>query len=163
MLTLQASLSPFHFQRSLFCRNDRICTTSTALRDTSRAQFGVYFTQQQDVFTSYSSWLLTITVDLSPYDNQMSMIANKLQAFKASLDTLRNISLSMDEIDETRILQGKKVQFIIDLHKLFTHEFEYCHDCDVTHAYVSSINDKYQSPNIPSTFVDRPSLESQLK
>ena len=38
--------------------------------DTSRAQFGVYFTQQQDVFTSYSSWLLTITVDLSPYNNQ---------------------------------------------------------------------------------------------
>ena len=28
-----------------------------------------YITQQQDVFTSYSSWLLTITVDLSPYKN----------------------------------------------------------------------------------------------
>ena len=88
------------------------------LCDTSRAQFGVYFTQQQDVFTSYSSWLLTITVDLSPYNNQMSIIANELQAFKVSLDTLRNTSHSMDEIDETRMLQEESV------HKLFTHEFK---------------------------------------
>ena len=52
------------------------------------------------------------------------MIANELQAFKVSLDTLRNTSLSMDEIDETRMLQEESVQFITDLHKLFTHEFE---------------------------------------
>ena len=50
----------------------------------------------------------------------MSMIANKLQAFKASLDTLRDTSLSMDEIDETRMLREESVQFISDLHKLFS-------------------------------------------
>ena len=67
---------------------------------------------------------MTITVDLSPYNNQLSIIANELQAFKVSLDTLRNTSLSMDEIDETRMLQEESVQFITDLHKLFTNEFE---------------------------------------
>ena len=61
---------------------------------------------------------MTITVDLSPYNNQLSIIANELQAFKVSLDTLRNTSHSMDEIDETRMLQEESV------HKLFTHEFK---------------------------------------
>ena len=46
------------------------------------------------------------------------MIANELQAFKVSLDSLRNTSLSMDEIDETKMLLEETVQFITDLHKI---------------------------------------------
>ena len=54
----------------------------------------------------------------------MRMIANELQAFKGSFDTLRSTSLSLNEVHETRMLQEESVQFITDLHKLFTNEFK---------------------------------------
>ena len=61
---------------------------SISLLTSTTAQFGVYFTQNQDMFVSYSSWLVTLTVDLAPYDDRMTIIFDELQALQASLDTL---------------------------------------------------------------------------
>ena len=95
-----------------------------SLLPSSTAQFGVYFTQNQDMFVSYSSWLVTLTVDLKPYNDQMSIISHELEALQASLDALTDSSKNLTITDETRMWREESVQLISDLHKLFSHEFQ---------------------------------------
>ena len=97
---------------------------SISLLTSTTAQFGVYFTQNQDMFVSYSSWLVTLTVDLAPYDDQMTIIFDELQALQASLDALTESSKNLSSTDETRMWREESVQLILDLHKLFGHEFQ---------------------------------------
>ena len=95
-----------------------------SLLPSSTAQFGVYFTQNQDMFVSYSSWLVTLTVDLTPYNDQMLIISHELEALQASLDALTDSSKNLTITDETRMWREESVQLISDLHKLFSNEFQ---------------------------------------
>ena len=74
-----------------------------SLLTSTTAQFGVYFTQQQDMYVPHSSWLVTLTVDLAPYDDQITIISDELQALLASLVVLTKSSKNLPTTDETRM------------------------------------------------------------
>lgn len=51
----------------------------------SYGQSGTYFVQQDSVFNSYSSWIITITVDLDPYEQQMAVLTREIKQFSDAL------------------------------------------------------------------------------
>ena len=91
-----------------------------SLLTSTTAQFGVYFTQQQDMYVPHSSWLVTLTVDLAPYDDQITIISDELQALLASLDALTKSSKNLPTTDETRMWREESVPLISDFYKLST-------------------------------------------
>ena len=40
-------------------------------------QRGVYFIEKDPVYVSYSTWLMTFTVEIEPYENQINVIPSR--------------------------------------------------------------------------------------
>lgn len=50
----------------------------------ANAQWGTYFVPRKPVFTTYSSWLVTLTVDLKPYADHIDTLKDEITQFQRS-------------------------------------------------------------------------------
>lgn len=52
------------------------------MRNPASTQWGTYFVPRNPVFTSYSSCLVTLTVDLKPYADHLKVLNDEIQHFQ---------------------------------------------------------------------------------
>ena len=55
----------------------------------SNTQSGVFFIKRDSVHTVYSSWLLTLTVDMQPYRAQLGELGEELRKFEQAIHFVR--------------------------------------------------------------------------
>ena len=78
----------------IFCRHSIILLVLLFSAPTpGTADVHTYFTPIKDVFATYSTWMLTFTVNLTPYQKQMQVLETELAAVHSAFQKLPSLKL----------------------------------------------------------------------
>ena len=59
------------------------------LSSQGNGETGVFFVQEDPAYVSYNSWIVTLTIDLAPYEDQIYSIRDEIREFERSFDAMR--------------------------------------------------------------------------
>ena len=59
------------------------------LSSQGNGETGVFFVQEDPAYVSYNSWIVTLTIDLAPYEDQIYLIRDEIREFERSFDDMR--------------------------------------------------------------------------
>ena len=58
---------------------------------------GVFFVQKDPAYFSYNSWLVTLSIDLEPYENHVHMIRDEIQVFDRAFESVRHLRVNQTD------------------------------------------------------------------
>ena len=106
------------------------------------AQNGAYFIPKNRIYTSYSSWVVTMTVDLSPWQTQLSHLVENINALKGHSESFFTRIKSEPLVNLTIVQEQRIKQLEATLQTLMTQQIQQMTDkqTDLTRQLDSILN-----------------------